>query len=91
MLDSSFRKEVSHRVSGYFFNFSNFRIFQKLFVRFVLSKIFPEMGYAETIRLVQKSSNFELSSRFFGPLKIFIGLGPLGSLYSLEHTFQTPH
>ena len=50
-----------------------FRIFRKLFVRFVLSKIFPEIGRAETIRLVQKSSNFELSSRFFGRLKIFIG------------------
>ena len=47
----------------------NFRIFWKLFVRFVLSKIFPEIGRAETIRLVQKSSNFELSSRFFGRLK----------------------
>ena len=47
----------------------NFRIFRKLFVRFVRSKIFPEIGRAETIRLVQKSSNFELSSRFFGRLK----------------------
>ena len=51
----------------------NFRIFfeffKKLFVRFVLSKIFLEIGRAETIRLVHKSSNFELSSRFFGRLK----------------------
>ena len=47
----------------------NFRIFRKLFVRFVRSKIFPEIGRAETIRLVQKSSNFEPSSRFFGRLK----------------------
>ena len=46
-----------------------FRIFRKLFVHFVRTKIFPEIGRAETIRLVQKSSNFELSSRFFGRLK----------------------
>ena len=64
---------------------SNFR---KLFVRFVLSKNFPEIGRAETIRLVRTSSNFELSSRFFGGLKIFIGQG---SLYALEPIFQTPH
>ena len=49
--------------------FLNFRIFRKLFVRFVRSMFFPEIGRAETIRLVQKSSNFELSSRFFGRLK----------------------
>ena len=44
------------------------QIFEKLFVRFVLSKLFPEIGGAQTIRLVQKSSNFELSSWFFGRL-----------------------
>ena len=38
--------------------------------------------------MVRKSSNFELSSRFFDRLKIFIGQG---SLYSLEPIFQTPH
>ena len=64
------------------------RIFRKLFVGFILSNIFPEIDGAETIRLVRKSSNFELSSRFFGRLKIFIGLG---SLYSVEPIFQTPH
>ena len=69
--------------------FSNFfRIFRKLFLRFVRLKNFPEIGRAETICLVQISSNFELSSRFFGCLKIFVGLG---SLYSLEPIFQTPH
>ena len=67
------------------FFFENFR---KLFVRSVLLKIFPEIGGAETIRFVRKLSNFELSSRFFGRLKIFIGQG---SLYSLEPIFQTPH
>ena len=58
------------KIRNIFRKFSKiFRIFWKLFVRFVLSKIFPEIGRAETIRLVQKSSNFELSSRFFGRLK----------------------
>ena len=70
---------------NFFENVSNFR---NLFVRFVLSKIFPEIGRAKTIRFVQKSSNFELSSRFFGRLKIFNGQG---SLYSLEPIFQTLH
>ena len=65
-----------------------FRIFRKLFVNFVLSNFFPEIGHAEMIRLVHKSSNFELSPRFFGRLKIFIGQG---SLYSLEPIFQTLH
>ena len=65
-----------------------FRIFRKLFVSFVLSKISPEKGRAETIRLVRKLSKSELSSRFFGRLKILIGQG---SLYSLEPIFQTPH
>ena len=46
-----------------------FKKIRKLFVHFVLSKYFREIGRAETIRLVQKSSNFELSSRFFGRLK----------------------
>ena len=69
-------------------NFGNFRIFRNLFVRFVLSKIFQRISCAETIRLVRKSSKSELSSRFFGRLKIFIGWG---SLYSLELVFQTPH
>ena len=54
-----------------------FWIFRKLFVCFVLSKIFPEIVGAETICLVRKSSKSELSSRFFGRLKIFIGLGSL--------------
>ena len=57
-----FRKKIR-------FFFENFRIFRKIFVHFVRSKNFPEIGRAETIRLVQKSSNFELSSRFFGRLK----------------------
>ena len=48
----------------------------------------PVIGRVETIRLVQKSSNFKLSSQFFGRLKIFVGLG---SLYCLEPLFQTPH
>ena len=70
--------ETIEKFSKNFENFSkncskiflkNFRIFRKLFVRFVRSKIFPEIGRAETIRLVQKSSNFEPSSRFFGRLK----------------------
>ena len=44
--------------------------FQKLIDRFVLSKNFPQTGRAETIRLVRKSLNFELSSRFFDRLKL---------------------
>jgi len=32
-----------------------FQLFRKLFVRFVLSTIFPAIGRAETIRLVRKS------------------------------------
>ena len=59
----------------------NFRIFRKLFVRFVRSKIFPEIGRAETIRLVQKSSNFEPSSRFFGRLKTESSETKVHSLY----------
>ena len=39
--------------------------------------MFPEIGGAETIRLVWKSSKSELSSRFFSRLKIFIGSGSL--------------
>ena len=58
-----------------------FRIFRKLFVRFVRSKIFPEIGRAETIRLVQKSSNFEPSSRFFGRLKTESSETKVHSLY----------
>ena len=54
-----------------------FRIFRKLFVNFVLSKEFAEIGGAETIRLFRKLSKSELSSRFSGRLKIFIGLGSL--------------
>ena len=46
-----------------------FRIFRKLFGRFVRSKNFPEIGRAETIRLVQKSSKSEPSPPFFGRLK----------------------
>ena len=49
-----------------------FRIFFDCFENFSyvsFFQIFPEIGRAETIRLVQKSSNFELSSRFFGRLK----------------------
>ena len=34
---------------------------------------------AETIRLVRKSSDLKLSSRFFDRLKIFIGLGSQNS------------
>ena len=49
----------------------------KSFPRHSASKTNQETGRAETFRLVQKSSNFELSSRFFGCLKIFIGLGSL--------------
>ena len=53
----------SHRRDLFFEFFSTiFRIFRKLFVNFVLSKIFPEIGGAETIRLVQKSSKSEPSS-----------------------------
>ena len=48
-----------------------FEVFRKLFDCFVISKIFPEIGRAETIHLVRKSSNFEPSSRFFGRLKIW--------------------
>ena len=66
-----------------FFRFvsKSFQIFRNIFVRFVLSKIFQKIGRAETIRLVRKSSKSELSSRFFGRLKLFIGQG---SLYCLE-------
>ena len=54
----------------------------------VLSIFFSEIDCAERIRLVRKSPKSELSSRFSGRLKIFIGLG---SLYSLEPIFQNPH
>ena len=37
----------------------------------MISKFLPEIGRAETIHLVRKSSNFEPSSRFFGRLKIW--------------------
>ena len=37
----------------------------------MISKIFPEIGRAETIHLVRKSSNSEPSSWFFGRLKIW--------------------
>ena len=65
-----------------------FRSFSKTFGLLGPFETFPEIGRAETIHLVRKSSNFELSSRFFGRLKIFIGQG---SLYSLEPIFQTRH
>ena len=70
-----------------FENFSkNFRIFRKLFVRSVFLKHFPEIGGAETIRLVRKSLNFELSSRFFDRSKIFICLGSQNSYEPLSET-----
>ena len=62
-------KNVSKHLSKIFRNF--FEVFRKLFDCFVISKIFPEIGRAETIHLVRKSSNFEPSSRFFGRLKIW--------------------
>ena len=61
------------------FFFENFSIFLKTFRMFRSFEIFPEMGRAETIRLVRKSSNFELSSRFSDRLKIFTGLGSQNS------------
>ena len=51
--------------------------FSILFVRFVLSIFFPEIGRAETNRFVQKSSISELPARFFGRLKIFFGSGSI--------------
>ena len=88
-------KKIIEKIFDLFLNFSKFkkvRFFFEFFKNFsfvsFFRTFFPEIGRAETIRLVQKSSNFELSSRFFGRLKIFIGQG---SLYSLEPIFQTPH
>ena len=75
-ITSPIRLHRSKNFSKFFENFSIVSWFQKI----------PEIGRAETIHLVQKSSNFELSSRFSGCLKIFIGQG---SLYSLEPIFQT--
>ena len=56
-----------------------FRIFRKLFVNFVLSNDFPEIGDDETIRLVRKSSKSELSSQFFRPFETFLLCDPMNS------------
>ena len=56
-------------------NFS--KNFLKTFIWLVRSCFFSETDRDETIRLVRKSSKSELSSQFFGRLKIFIGLGSL--------------
>ena len=52
--------------------FRSFLRFLRSFVRFfVRSKIFQKIGRVAAMILVQNSSKSELSSRFFGRLKIF--------------------
>ena len=61
-----------HRSKNFRKKFRKFcEVFRKLFDCFVISIFFSEIGRAETIHLVRKSSNFEPSSRFFGRLKIW--------------------
>ena len=65
---------VSNHFFCLFFNFEK-NCLVRLFGSFVRSlvrlKIFQKIVRADAIELVQKSSNFEPYSRFFGRLKIF--------------------
>ena len=60
------------------------RLFARLFVR----KFFEKIVRADAINLVQKSSNFEPSSRFFDRLKIF---GFLGSWFIIKDMDPSIH
>ena len=68
-------------------NFCTNRSFVRLLVR---SKIFQILVRADAIDLVQKSSNFEPSSRFFGRLKILNSKRRRNEAFEFDSSCRAP-
>ena len=67
--------------------FCTIRSFVRLLVR---SKIFRILVHADAIDLVQKSSNFEPSSRFFGCLKILNSKQRRNEAFDFDSSCRAP-
>ena len=74
-----------------FENFSKIFCTNRSFVRsLVRSKIFQILVRADAIDLVQKSSNFEPSSRFFGRLKILNSKRRRNEAFEFDSSCRAP-